>query len=168
MVGLCLPPPHSHHCPPPFDFWLCIINVMGKNLLRCLPLDSPLRRRSASPPNKDSVTPLRLLAPFASPLLLRAISRTWVVLGGMKCKPAAPRHDMAPQIIWFSWCFIVATFSFIQRESNGDDVWQSSVLFFFFLHHWCQVWLSCRPVGLQSNFLAETSWNSDGTYSCTF
>ena len=25
-----------------------------------------------------------------------------VVLGGMKCRPAAPRNDMAPQTIWLS------------------------------------------------------------------
>ena len=29
-----------------------------------------------------------------------------LVLGGMKYRPAAPRHDMAPQIIWLVECFI--------------------------------------------------------------
>ena len=37
-----------------------------------------------------------------------------------------------------------------------------------FLHHWCQVRLSCRPVGLQSKYFTGTSRNSAGTYCCTF
>ena len=37
----------------------------------------------------------------------------------------------------------------------------------FSYHHWCQVWLSCQPMGLQSKFFAETSRNSAGTYCCT-
>ena len=31
-----------------------------------------------------------------------------VVLGGRKYRPLAPRHDMAPQIVWFGECFIMA------------------------------------------------------------
>ena len=46
-------PPHSHHAHPdwpPFDFWLCTINVMGKKSLRCSPLFPPPPRWRSPPP----------------------------------------------------------------------------------------------------------------------
>ena len=43
-----------------------------------------------------------------------------VVLGGMKHRPAAPWHDMTPQIIWLGGCFIVATTYRLSKHSpNG-------------------------------------------------
>ena len=43
-----------------------------------------------------------------------------VGLGRMKYRPAAPWHDMAPQIIWLCRCFIVATTHFLSKHSpNG-------------------------------------------------
>ena len=46
-----------------------------------------------------------------------------VVLGKMKYRPAAPCHDMAPQIIWLSGCFNVATTNF---WPNGFLMWQDT------------------------------------------
>ena len=100
-----------------------------------------------------------------------------VVLGGMTYRPPAPRHDMTPQIILLGWCFNVATTYFLSRRLPNGEVqtaaWcicQKTTFLFhstspmaimsgkvqsLFLVHWCQVWLSCRPVRLQSTFFAE-------------
>ena len=105
-----------------------------------------------------------------------------VVLGGMKYRPAAPRHDKANQIIWLSRRAIVGTAYCLSKRLPNDRLmcmWRvtnwcmahssekqhflplsespmaitSGKFQSLFLHHWCQVWLSCRPVGLQSNCL---------------
>ena len=38
-----------------------------------------------------------------------------ILRGGMTYRPAAPQHDMAPQTIWFSRCFIMATTYFLSK-----------------------------------------------------
>ena len=113
-----------------------------------------------------------------------------VVLGGMKYRLAAPRHDMALQIIWLDGCFIVATTyfltpnvravrykllhgAFVRKQhflplSESPMAMTSCKVQSLFLHHWCEVWLSCRPVGIHSKFFAETSRNSAGTCCCIF
>ena len=42
------------------------------------------------------------------------------MLDGMNYRPAAPRQDMTPQIIWLGRCFIVATTYFLSKHlPNG-------------------------------------------------
>ena len=119
-----------------------------------------------------------------------------VVLGGMNYIAAASLHDMAPQLIWLVECFIVATTYFLSKSLPNDRLmcmWlvtnccmvhssgkkilplsespmamTSGKVQSVFLHHWCQVRLSCRPLGLQSKYFTGTSRNSAGTYCCTF
>ena len=87
------------------------------------------------------------------------------VLGGMKYRPAAPRHDMAPQIIWSQHISCQSAYPMATKCACGDiqtSAWyihQKSTLFStlamtsgkvqsLFFHYWCYAWLSCRPVGL--------------------
>ena len=114
-----------------------------------------------------------------------------VVLGGKKFRSAEPRRDMASQIIWLGWCFIVATTYFlskrlcaygevqiaawriiqkilssIHRESNDDDVWQNPVS----LSSSLVSDIAFVPAW-GTSILTETSRHSAGTYSsycCTF
>ena len=125
------------------------------------------------------------------------LAPTIVMLGGPKYRPAVPRHDMATQIIWLDGCFTVAiTYYLSIRFPNGslmctwrgtnccmvlsfpnNTFFQSarvqwrwrlvkSSLFFFISGVRCG--FIVLPVGLQSNFFAETSRNSAGMYCCTF
>ena len=92
-----------------------------------------------------------------------------VVLDGINYIPLAPWHDVASQSKWFGGCFIMATsFSYQDASSlaryyllHGSLVGKQHFLpptespmartcdkvQSLFLHHWCQVWPSCRPVG---------------------
>ena len=103
-----------------------------------------------------------------------------VVLDGVQYRPAAPQHDMTPRIIWLGTCFSVTTTYFLsKRLPNGHLVQTapfsespmtvtSGTIPSLFRHHWSQVWLSWRTVGLRSTLCAETSRNSAGTCCCTF
>ena len=51
LVGTGFVSRYRHCPPPPFDFWLCTINVMGKKSLRCRSIATPTPRPSSlSPP----------------------------------------------------------------------------------------------------------------------
>ena len=122
-------------------------------------------------------------------------SRNWgpfiilVVLGRIKYIPAAPWNDIVPQIIWLGGClFVVTTYflpgvhvarykllrgGFIRNQnhipfSESPMAMTSGKVQSVFRHHWCQIWLLCRPVGLQSKLFAEMFRNSAETYCCTF
>ena len=106
-------------------------------------------------------------------------SRNWgpfiiiLVLGRMKYRPAAPWNDIVPQIIWLGGCLIVVTTYFLPavhvarykllsgafvRNQNHIPLSESPMAMTsgkvqsVFRHHWCQIWLLCRSVGLQSKF----------------
>ena len=52
-----------------------------------------------------------------------------VVLGGIKYRSAAPRHDMTPQIIWLGGSFIVVATYFLSKRLPNDRVmcmWQGT------------------------------------------
>ena len=107
-----------------------------------------------------------------------------VVFCGMKYTLTASQYANAPQITWFDGRFIVATYFLSKRlpivrlmcmwrGTNCCMVHSSQNNTFFhsaspmamtsgkvqslFLHHWCQVWLSCRPVGLLSDVSNQTN-----------
>ena len=91
-----------------------------------------------------------------------------VVLGGMKYRPAAPRHDMAVHIIGLGGWFTAATTYLLSKRlpsgrllpfSDSPMAMTSGKVQSLFLYHWCEVWLSYRPVGLQFKLFSKQCWN---------
>ena len=118
------------------------------------------------------------------------LAPTIVMLGGLKYRGAAQRHDMAIQIIRHGYnIFLVKTLSqwqpnvhvarnkllhgtvvskqhFHSARILYDDVWQSPVSFSSSLVS--GVALLCLTEGFQSKLFAETFRKNAGTYCCTF
>ena len=78
-----------------------------------------------------------------------------------ECSPLhhgeVPTHAGAP-----AWCIRLKTARF--TLSDSPMAMTSGKVQILFLHHWCQMKFTCRPVELHSKLFAEMSRNSAGTF----